>query len=110
VFDVSCESLGGEFEPFGHGQMGWVQAVQRHRSSRAENEATLSACALAGLHNISIAAATAAGRPAVVVSTPTFCVSRWCGPITDSVNELAGSVIAWPSFTPRYCRTSRPMC
>ena len=25
----------------------------------------------------------------VVVSTPTFCVSRFCGPITDSVQELA---------------------
>lgn len=26
----------------------------------------------------------------IVVSTPTFCVSRFCGPITDSVQELAG--------------------
>ncbi len=31
-----------------------------------------------------------AGRPfLVVVSTPTFCVSRFCGPITDSVQALA---------------------
>ena len=25
----------------------------------------------------------------VVVSTPVFCVSRFCGPITDAVQELA---------------------
>lgn len=42
------------------------------------------------LHDITVADAIAAGRPAmVVVSTPTFCVSRFCGPITDSVHELA---------------------
>lgn len=42
------------------------------------------------LHDITVADAIAAGRPAmVVVSTPTFCVSRFCGPITDSVGELA---------------------
>lgn len=42
------------------------------------------------LHDITIADAIATGRPAmVVVSTPTFCVSRFCGPITDSVHELA---------------------
>src|SRR3546814_15694577 len=27
----------------------------------------------------------------VVVSTPVFCVSRFCGPITDSVQELAAT-------------------
>lgn len=42
------------------------------------------------LHDITIADAIAAGRPVmVVVSTPTFCVSRFCGPITDSVHDLA---------------------
>lgn len=42
------------------------------------------------LHDITIADAITAGRPTmVVVSTPTFCVSRFCGPITDSVHELA---------------------
>jgi hypothetical protein len=41
------------------------------------------------LHDITVADAIAAGRPVmVVVSTPTFCVSRFCGPITDSVNQL----------------------
>lgn len=42
------------------------------------------------LHNTSVAAAIAAHRPAVVVvSTPTYCQSRFCGPITDSVAALA---------------------
>ena len=42
------------------------------------------------LHSTAIAAAIAANRPVmVVVSTPTYCQSRFCGPITDSVSALA---------------------
>ncbi|MGH9014002.1 MAG: hypothetical protein ACRDZ1_08730 [Acidimicrobiia bacterium] len=42
------------------------------------------------LHSTTIADALAAGRPVtVVVSTPVYCVSRFCGPITDSVQQLA---------------------
>jgi hypothetical protein len=42
------------------------------------------------LHSTTIADALAAGRPVVVVvSTPVFCVSRFCGPITDEVERLA---------------------
>ena len=42
------------------------------------------------LHRTSIADALAAGKPTVVVvSTPVYCVSQFCGPITDSVAELA---------------------
>lgn len=42
------------------------------------------------LHAVSIADALEAHRPViVVVSTPTFCESRFCGPITDSVAALA---------------------
>lgn len=42
------------------------------------------------LHRTTIADALAAGRPTVVVvSTPVYCVSQFCGPITDSVAELA---------------------
>jgi hypothetical protein len=42
------------------------------------------------LHTISIAQALAAGHPALVVfSTPVYCVSRFCGPVTDLVAELA---------------------
>lgn len=42
------------------------------------------------LHRTSVADALAAGKPTVVVvSTPVYCVSRFCGPITDSVAKLA---------------------
>ena len=42
------------------------------------------------LHSTTIAAAIAAGHPALVVfSTPVFCVSRFCGPVTDLVADLA---------------------
>src|SRR3546814_6562169 len=41
---------------------------------------------------LTVADAVATGRPTmVVVSTPVFCVSRFCGPITDSVQELAAT-------------------
>jgi hypothetical protein len=42
------------------------------------------------LHQVSIADALAAHRPALVVfSTPVYCVSQFCGPVTDLVAELA---------------------
>ncbi len=42
------------------------------------------------LHNETVADAVAAHRPImVVISTPTYCQSRFCGPITDSVQALA---------------------
>ena len=41
------------------------------------------------LHRTTIADAIAAGRPAmVVISTPVYCISRFCGPITDVVGSL----------------------
>jgi len=42
------------------------------------------------LHRWTIARAVEAGRPALVVfSTPVFCVSRFCGPVTEMVEGLA---------------------
>lgn len=42
------------------------------------------------LHSITIAEALRANKPLIVViSSPTFCESRWCGPITDSVAAMA---------------------
>lgn len=42
------------------------------------------------LHSITVADAVASGRPTVVVvSTPVYCLSRFCGPITDAAEELA---------------------
>lgn len=43
------------------------------------------------LHAVTVADAVASGRPTlVVVSTPTYCVSRFCGPITEEVEALHG--------------------
>ena len=42
------------------------------------------------LHQVSITDAIRSQRPAVVVfSTPVFCVSRFCGPVTEMVGSLA---------------------
>jgi hypothetical protein len=44
------------------------------------------------LHATSIADAIAAGHPALVVfSTPVYCVSRFCGPVTDMIADLAAA-------------------
>lgn len=41
------------------------------------------------LHQTTVAGSVKAGRPAlVVIATPVYCVSRFCGPITDMVGEL----------------------
>lgn len=42
------------------------------------------------LHTTTVAAAVASGRPTLlVVSTPVYCKSQFCGPVTDSVQALA---------------------
>lgn len=42
------------------------------------------------LHDSTIAAALDAHRPLmVVIATPTYCTSRFCGPVTDAVGRLA---------------------
>ncbi|HEX7275768.1 MAG TPA: hypothetical protein VF244_00195, partial [Acidimicrobiales bacterium] len=42
------------------------------------------------LHATTVSAALDAGRPVVLsVSTPVYCTSRFCGPITDMVQELS---------------------
>ena len=51
------------------------------------------------LHATRISDAIAAGRPAVVVvSTPVYCVSRFCGPITDSIEKLAAQYTGRADF------------
>ena len=51
------------------------------------------------LHQKTIAAAIAAHRPVLVVfSTPVYCISRFCGPITDMVGDLAKSYANRASF------------
>lgn len=42
------------------------------------------------LHQTTVAAALEQGRPVLLtISTPTFCVSQFCGPVTDMVAGLA---------------------
>lgn len=44
------------------------------------------------LHSTTIKAAIEAARPVLVVfSTPVYCLSRFCGPVTDTVQELAAT-------------------
>ena len=53
----------------------------------------------AELHRTTIAAALAAHRPAVVVfATPVYCISRFCGPVTDMVQGLAHDYADRASF------------
>lgn len=43
------------------------------------------------LHDGTIAEAIEAGRPVVVaITTPVYCVSQFCGPITNAIEELEG--------------------
>ena len=42
------------------------------------------------LHATTVAESIRAGRPVLVaIATPVYCVSRFCGPVTDMVQELA---------------------
>ena len=51
------------------------------------------------LHGMTVADAVTSGRPTmIVVSTPTFCISRFCGPITDTVENLAADLDARMNF------------
>jgi hypothetical protein len=51
------------------------------------------------LHATTIGRALALHRPAVVVfATPVFCTSRFCGPVTDMVQELARAYADRASF------------
>ena len=43
------------------------------------------------LHRTTIAQAMADGHPALVVfATPVYCISQFCGPVTDMVEDLSG--------------------
>jgi hypothetical protein len=51
------------------------------------------------LHQTTITRALALGRPAVVVfATPVYCTSRFCGPVTDMVQDLAVAYADRASF------------
>lgn len=66
---------------------GTAAAPAKAVDSRAEDDGTVPD---PELHSMTVAAALASGKPTlVVVSTPVYCQSRFCGPITDSVQLLA---------------------
>jgi hypothetical protein len=74
-----------------HGSLPW-EAVD----SRAESRATVPD---PDLHQIRIPDALAAKRPMVItISTPVYCVSKFCGPITDMVATLAKEKKAQADF------------
>ncbi len=51
------------------------------------------------LHRVTVADTIEAGRPLmVVVATPAFCVSQFCGPITDELSELESTYGARVEF------------
>jgi len=55
--------------------------------SRAEEDGTVPD---PELHAMTVADALASGKPTMlVVATPVYCMSRFCGPITDAVQKLA---------------------
>lgn len=74
-----------------HGTLPW-EAVD----SRAESKATVPD---PDLHQIRIPDALAAKRPIVLtVSTPVYCMSKFCGPITDMVDTVAQEKKAQADF------------
>ena len=55
--------------------------------SRAEEDGTVPD---PELHAMTVADAIASGNPTMlVIATPVYCMSRFCGPITDAVQDLA---------------------
>jgi hypothetical protein len=64
--------------------------------SRADSAATVPD---PDLHEVVIADALAAKRPMVIsISTPVYCVSKFCGPITDMVDTVAKEKAAQADF------------
>jgi hypothetical protein len=88
VFDRPRLPAPGDPAPRVHNPLPGAPGVApRAIDSRAEGEGPVPD---PELHATTVADAIAAGRPTmVVVSTPTYCRSRFCGPITDSVAALA---------------------
>ena len=64
--------------------------------SRADDDGTVPD---PGLHQRTIEQAIDTGRPTIlVVSTPVYCSSRFCGPITETVQAIAQRVGAGANF------------
>ena len=91
VFEVGSTSgvlrVGDPAPPTRNPQPGASDLPPKAIDSRAQEGESVPDAAL---HEGTIADALAAGRPTVVVvSTPVYCLSQFCGPITDTVEALA---------------------
>lgn len=88
VRDVGQVPAPGEQAPRTQNHLpGTPDAPPKAVDSRAEPDGTVPD---PELHDRTVADAITAGRPTmVVISTPVYCESRFCGPVTDSVQALA---------------------
>ncbi|MPY94007.1 MAG: hypothetical protein GEV08_13365 [Acidimicrobiia bacterium] len=87
VYERPVNPFSGEAAPrTGQPLAGDPQARPQAIDSRADEEGRVPD---PKLHSVTVADAIAAGQPVmVVVSTPVYCVSRFCGPTTDTVQAL----------------------
>ena len=75
---------------------GAADAPAKAVDSRAEANGAVPDSAL---HQMTVAAAIATKKPTmVVISTPVYCVSQFCGPITDTVQAIAGEFAGKANF------------
>lgn len=101
--DGQDQSVSAAFEVLEHHQLPFVGDPAPRTTQALAGDASVPAKAIDSraldgdpipdpeLHDTTIAAALDAHRPLmVVVATPTYCTSRFCGPITDAVARLAG--------------------
>ena len=88
VLDEALSPFPGDPAPRTENRLAGDPAVEPSSiDSRASDDGTVPD---PELHSTTIADAIAQQRPVLlVVSTPTYCISRFCGPITDSVQRLA---------------------
>ena len=91
----SVPAVGDQAIPVDNLTMSSTDAPQAAIDSRASTGAIPDAA----LHQTTISAALAAHRPIVAVfATPVFCQSRFCGPITDMVADLAKTYSSRATF------------
>lgn len=88
VFDKPINPFPGEAAPLTQNRLpGAAGITAKGIDSRADSAGKIPD---PELHATSVADAVAAGKAVMlVVSTPTYCISRFCGPITDTVSKLA---------------------
>ena len=87
VRDTALLPVAGDPAPRTENLLVGADAPVKAIDSRAEEDGSVPD---PQLHELTVTQAIATGKPTVVViSTPVFCVSRFCGPITDAVDAMA---------------------